>query len=60
MYFHFSGKAVILFKGWSVENAGGIKILLSSVSFDVITINGTLSFSVALKPCLTEMDDLVN
>ena len=49
MYFHFSEKAVILFKGWSVENAGGIKILLSSVSFDVITIAGTLFFfSVAL------------
>lgn len=24
MYFHFSEKAVILFKGWSVENAGGM------------------------------------
>ena len=31
-----------------MENAGGIKILLSSVSFDVITIAGTLFFSVAL------------
>lgn len=24
MYFHFSKKAVILFQGWSVENAGGM------------------------------------